>query len=242
MTHGSPDYGEYAAFETIGRLVDLGELAVRLGSISHYNRDGNVVFQDNFEDTPLKWIKTLKEARGSIEYSNETAWSGGQCVKLATGNQASDYVNIERYFPLLPVGKYGIEVAFNNVGTDGTVYFEFHYHYNGYYYHGVVAIDFQNDNLLIYSDPDGYVTIKSNLGLAEEDNLFHFIKLVVDTETGYYVRLLIDNTEYNLSAYKMYHLPEETADKIRIFVQLWTAKAASFYGYLDNFIFTQNEV
>ena len=64
--YGLPDYGMYAALENMGNLVDYGELATRLGSIVSFNREGNVIFWDDFEKTPIKWLNLTGGIRGRL--------------------------------------------------------------------------------------------------------------------------------------------------------------------------------
>jgi len=242
MPHGSPDYGEYAAFETIGRLVDLGELAVRLGSISHYNREGNVVFMDNFEYTPLKWLATLSDGHGSIAYSAETAWSGGQCLKMTTGEILNELAYIKRYFPIIVFSKVGVEIAWKNVDTkyEWELYFEARK--DGKRHIAWLQVNLDAKTLSLFDNTDYWTVIDANFKLAEGSHLFHIFKLVVDLATDEYLTLLVDDTEYSLTDYDLYQLTTTDPDSIDIRCQIKTKEAAANICYLDNFIFTQNEV
>jgi len=50
MAHGTPDWGVTASKKTIYSLHDMGELAVRLGSIVSFDRRGDVIFSDSFQN------------------------------------------------------------------------------------------------------------------------------------------------------------------------------------------------
>jgi len=52
----------------------------------------------------------------------------------------------------------------------------------------------------------------------------------------------VDDTEYSLTDYDLYQLTTSDPDSIDIRCQIKTKEAAANYCYLDNFIFTQNEV
>ena len=135
---GLPDYGMYAALENMGRLVDYGELAARLGSIVTFNREGNIVFWDDFENTPLKWDEYFTGAGYAINYTRETALSGGQCVKATTQNVQHRNAGLNRYFLSISEGRVGAEFAFSTDDEAVRVYFHIVYD-NGVSNYGAYA-------------------------------------------------------------------------------------------------------
>ena len=77
MAHGARDFGIYAPKETIVTIEDLGELAVRLGSPVNYDRKGDVVWVDGFEDGIDKWDIDLTLGRGSFTWESAHSRDGG---------------------------------------------------------------------------------------------------------------------------------------------------------------------
>ncbi|GAI49683.1 unnamed protein product, partial [marine sediment metagenome] len=69
MSRGQPDYGSSAVKEVAGTLADMGELAARLSSIVEYDRRGDVVYLDDFEEPVLKW-SPLAAGAGYIRLDN----------------------------------------------------------------------------------------------------------------------------------------------------------------------------
>lgn len=55
MPRGAPDWGEYAQQDLLVKTFDLGELAVRLGANSIFDRSGSVIFTDKFENGIGHW-------------------------------------------------------------------------------------------------------------------------------------------------------------------------------------------
>ena len=64
MGHGYPDYGTQGPVSTVHSIQDLGELAVRLGSIVTFDRRGNVLWLDGFDSGIGAWSKG-----GNVNYS-----------------------------------------------------------------------------------------------------------------------------------------------------------------------------
>jgi len=242
MPHGSPDYGEYAALETVGRLVDLGELAVRLGALSQYNREGNVVFQDNFEHTPLKWVKREFGSGGSIVYSDTKAWSGGQSVKITTGAVSGYWVFMRRDFPLLSKSKLGLEIAFLPVTTKETIIVNMYWYTGTQNYQCLTRMNLNTRLLQINDLSEGYVDIEDDLKLYEGKHLFHPYKIVFDANTMKYVRVIIDQTEYDLSTYTLSPTTDTAYPHIDVQYGVQAEEGAAKVCYMDNFILTQNEV
>ncbi|GAI56753.1 unnamed protein product, partial [marine sediment metagenome] len=77
MAHGQPDFGMYQIAKTIYRLADMGELAVRLGSIVTHDRRGDVIWMDNFDSGIAKWYQFASDDDGLVEWSAERSRSGG---------------------------------------------------------------------------------------------------------------------------------------------------------------------
>jgi len=55
VAHGTPDWGVTAGARTVYQMTDLGELAVRLGSIVTHDRRGDVIFLEDFEEGMGRW-------------------------------------------------------------------------------------------------------------------------------------------------------------------------------------------
>jgi len=241
MPHGSPDYGEYAAFETIGRLVDLGELAVRLGSSVFFNREGNVVFQDNCEYTPLKWITDVAGANSVIKYSNDQVYSGGQSLKMLAGDSDLDNAGMYRYFKTLGAARIGFEFSFTVSNTKHELDFYVRQFDGHEYIMGNIILDYEDKKIYLVPAVGPDIVVEADFELAAYDHLFHTAKLVIDLKTGKYVRLIVDRTEYDLTAYALYTHESDVLPMLQTTLMLVTNEAADSTIYVDNMIITENE-
>lgn len=238
---GVPDYGMYAALENMGNLVDYGELAARLGSIVAFNREGNMVFWDDFEKTPLKWDIFFEGGVGSVGLTDESALSGGQSVKVTGYPSINRRAGIRRYFLLLSEGLLGAEFAFATEETTQYIYFHNSYDDGEYIYNSIIRIDVLAQTLELIDENLGWVTVATGIELLLNKQLFHIVKVVVNNETKKYVRVTIDREEINISKYNLsiYFYTEGKAVRIKIYNSANEAAAKTIY--IDNFILTQNE-
>lgn len=241
MAHGLKPYGRTAALSTVYGVQDMGELAVRLGSIDSFDRRGNVVFMDDFENGTLgKWLQDLLGAASGIALSTLYSRSGAFSVRLTAGVVANDYARIQHLapYPVLSI-----------VGSEG--WFTIPTANNGYLTFGFYLFDGVNlNNYLVRYNPStgnvdvliaGFVWQNFAVGLASVGNGYFFgFKLVADLITGRYVRCIINEVEYNLSAFLPFSPLSAIPPRIVPMVSA-TDVAATLVVYADDIIITQNE-
>lgn len=248
MVKGRPDWVRTTTLKDIrdvfGNIpeVSMGELAARLNSVNYFERRGEVVFLDDFEDSTLKWYADGVEAGWSVLRSNVTARDKNYSLKLTTGAQALDYV-YARHNNYLPTStRLGFENSFV-LGSDiFAILTSLHFFDGTNEYYGQFEYLPPTDDLRIKIGVDKYFVLETDLDLKEEDYTFHTWKLVVDLKEGKYVRGFLNNKEYNLSAHDL--LIDESPDIAPyMYVMLYVINyhAGAVYAYIDNVIYTQNE-
>jgi len=239
--YGLPDYGMYAALENMGNLVDHGELAARLGSPVTFNREGNLVYWDDFEFTPLKWSAILDGLGSSVALSSDTALSGGQSVKIQTGNGYLNRAGVKKYFTPILSGNIGMEMAFCVTSTGADASFKMIFDTGDMKYVNNITIDFTENELKYYDKDEGYVVFASGIQLANYAHLFHHLKTVIDVENKKPLRFLLDREEYSLNEFTMASYGGANAKYLEADITVTTLDETSKIMYLDNFILTQNE-
>lgn len=241
MPHGQPDFGMYAIAETIYRLSDMAELAVRLGSIDTFDRRGNVVWLDDFEDNLSKWnIVSLGTGAGAA-LSTDGCRNGAKSVKLTTGNAQNDYICITHYSPRPVLSKIGFEISFTT-DEDLNAHFFYIIYYDGTNRHqALICYNPTTDKLYYYNENGAAQELASNLNLYAYSTHYHTLKLVVDLETDKYVRLLLDETEYDLSSYLIQESASATLPRLEVQYLVRTNVASSESVYAEDAIITQNE-
>lgn len=215
--------------------------AARLGIINPFDYRGSVIWIDDFEDNINKWAQSMTGTGASIALSTEAARNGAKSVKLVTGNASGNYASIYHYNFLPVVGRKGGEFSFALGPSVNRLDFLF------YFYDGTKRfsprIRYESGlHCLRYFDKDNVDQIlELNLELYESPYLFHTMKLVVDSDNGYYTRLLLDSIEYDLSSYPMYASAVAIVPRLYYGILIDTAGATSPYIYVDDFIATENE-
>ncbi|MBA7580594.1 hypothetical protein ES708_22487 [subsurface metagenome] len=241
MPHGQPDFGMYSIAETIYRLSDMAELAVRLGSIVRHDRRGDVIWLDDFESEALKWWVYGGTSGGSFAQSGERARSGAFSGKLVTGGTGTNYLAVQSgiFYPVMSRVGYEISVHLHDdVGAfthyfwslDGT-----HKNWFGLGWQQATRV------LSVYDKTLGWTPIDDDIYLWAGGHVFSTIKLVVDLATLKYVRAIINREAFDLSAYTAYQTDLPGAPSLQPVAWVAARDDKTPSVYIDDAIITQNE-
>jgi len=241
MVHGAPDWGITSGKKTTYQITDLGEFAVRLGSIVNYDRLGDVIFLDDFEASILKWDSFGFGTGASVALSTESAKNGAQALKITTGDAAGNLSWTWKYLPLPVPGKIGAEISFA-LGSD-IQYIELQLQvYTGATQHrAAVRYRPQDDTLQYYSQSQSLETFATEVDLYENDLTYHTLKLVVDLENAEYVRCRLNEATYDLTDVGYYTADSTDTPHFELLILVRNNSAGNHYVYVDDVILTQNE-
>ena len=241
MGHGFPDFSQTSGAKTIYQLTDMAELAARLGSIVTFDRRGDVVFIDSFENDLLPWQTVVSGDDSSVDLSLVYKKSGSFSARLNPHNDPGNYASIYRRVALPSSYKFGFEASISFKTAEDYVKLSMIFAYNGEYHSFRVRYAPATGLIEVYDGDTGFVEV-TNANITPTDR-YHFttFKLVVDLENDKYVRLLVSEETIDLSAYESYIEP--AADKSFLMVEVtgYTTHIAGSSLYVDDVIVTQNE-
>jgi len=241
MPHGGPDWGTGGEVKTIYTIEDLGELAARLGSIVTFDRRGNVLFVDSFEDMTGSWSPCTGYGETTVEISGERSRSGGFSYKLPTAAYDDDYALIERYFPYPVLSRFGFEFSFDQDSNTGKINLQV------FLYTGTtrftIGIEWSaaTDTWYYFDSLGTYHALSPTMKLCRGNKLFNTAKLVIDCITKEYVRFICNNTAFDLAGLKLNELAQVTPPYMRIEIASYNEAATASITYIDDVIITQNE-
>ena len=222
-------------------LTDMGELAVRLGSIYSLDRQGDVIYMDDFE-SGNHWGSSFS-ASGEFCLSNSLPYMGNLSARLLPGYNLDDQGQMNIALPLPSLGKIGFLQFFSHDASNLksiSFYFDIYIFPTIYWYQitydttkpSISYLDQNNTLIEIASGPDVYTT----------NGIYYPLKLVVDTSQATYKRLVFNNKTYDLSGIKCYQTGAATAPYVYVRYIATLLNPVQSYFYIDNFVFTQNEV
>ena len=241
MPHGHPDYGIGAPSQTIYSILDVGELAARLGSPVTADRAGNVMWFDDFEGTIKRWAHYSYNNEGAFQHTTEAARSGAASAKLLspTTIDKDTWIFCDRPLPI--ESKIGLELSYamhlqikylfitlSFWSLDGNWRYQLRY-------------DRYNKTMAYLKSGGGY---KDLPGAPTHELLYHAwntIKLVADWENKKYVRALLNSFSWDLKGINGDFTPGSFPPYLYIETRITNRAAGQHYIYLDDVILTQNE-
>jgi hypothetical protein len=241
MAHTAADYsGQYRQEKVYGN-IDNAELVARLNGLSTMDRRGNVIWLDDFEQAAAnKWDSSIDGA-GTMSLSADCSWMGNQSMKTVTDVNLADDVIMEKRFVFPVDNRVGVEFMYHIRAGKPTLRL-YLAGYNGTSYFGSEIRYIHNTGVLSYWDGAGnYITLPRYDYIQTDDGSWCYIKLVIDTETMEYVRLIFGAQEYDLSGIPMRNNADATERLLVLFIYNRAGTAAASTVYFDNVILTQNE-
>lgn len=236
-----PDGGFSSGGQVFPLAGDLGELAARLGSVVTHNREGNIVFIETFESGLSPWNLTASGTGAEVKISNANYRSSGYACLMIGGSDGSRVAQIARRFPYPEVSLYGLETSALLDGNlqylivtlelrDGTTAYQFQITYS------------PSEEEIFVTIPGGVsVSIASDVNLDTGYGLFHTFKLVTDFANDEYLRLIVNEVEYDLSDYSSYSFAQATNPHLWVTVTVYSNPGTNTNIHIDDVVVTRNE-
>jgi len=238
---GQQDYGAMAAKEVSASVSDMGEVAARLGSIVTYDKRGDVVDFDNFEEPVLKWNASTPHAGCAIYLDSAIAKSGSQSVKLVTPDIASAPTALGKYFPLVGSKQLGLEVSWCQLTEQTDLRIWLQYFTGAKLLTAAVRLDLTAGKIYLFTPSGVWKDIEVHLAPLDIGFAFSTLKLVADFNAKYYKRLLLANAEKDLSSEAMWEQANSATAGTATTFQLINQDALGGYVWIDDVIWTQAE-
>jgi hypothetical protein len=241
MPHGGPDWDVTAGARTTYRWADLDEHAARLGSIVGFDRRGDVLFLDSFEEGHYKWLIGAIGTGGSVDLSRASPRSGVYSLRLIPGSTSSRTATAQRIWAYPILSAFGLEASFTLHGNLQQVNMAIFVYTGarvwqvyGRYYH-------TTGELQIYVAGGAWQTIRTIANPLVSSKGYHTWKLVGDPSSGKYVRSIFDAYTDDISAYAMDAPVSAVSPELFTQVQAISIPLNNATVYLDDVIVTQNE-
>lgn len=201
-----PDAPDWYSFHLGGErhvIGDLAELAARIWSPVTYDRRGEVVWMELFDYGLANWKTVSWNGTHTFETSEVWTYQGQYALKMMTDGTEDGIAEIHRYLAPPRVNKWGLELTVAAITNFRSITVEFRRQWGTTLHTAFAQIDNENSILEILDEDDDFVEIATIKDIEYASGLFHHLKLVADFDTGMYTRLLFDQNEYDISAYKI---------------------------------------
>lgn len=251
---GSPDFGKNVSTNPTSPSYDSGEDTTRLlmGGGSQA-RSGRWIYATGFEDGNLASIIQGSSLgfTGTETLDYTKSYQGAASLRMATQAVINTWSNFSKYV-LPPGSRFGMEMMFCRTLTTPDFQHEFMIQmtYMGNPVLGLqrvigsIKIIFVNSgNVKIYyrNPAIGFTLIQDITPyFTNLENLWHYIKFVVDVRTGQYVRLYFDDLLIDMSGFSAY-TAGGVYPQLHFQTQLLTSTVNQQIYHIDNVVFTADE-
>lgn len=246
---GLPDYSApkptgQVPIGPIYTSTDIAELAARLGSIVTFDRRGSVILLDDYE-SPIQRFKDFVDAGCVVRFSSARAKSGSQSLELRTEGAGTRAASIIHFPAPILTGRHGIKISFSlypspPVDSDYTIGCTFFDGTTAKY--GRIKFNFKAKTIAYKGSDGSYTVFERNFNIYTSiADFFHDCKLVVDLDTGYFVRLLLDHLSWDLSSYPYYEVGDPTQPTIHATLKFENRSGSAYSLFQDDFVYTINE-
>lgn len=246
---GAPDYQRTMVLldpENIWRsqnTIGLTEAAARLGCVSKYERRGNVLLVDEFQNGINAWTTSVDGTGSSVKLTAAGVLDGSYAALLTTGSDGFLEATIYTYFALLDLSyPMGLETAYKWAADAGDYMMLSMIMYDGTTrYSYTIKIDRDDGRLRVRQEP-ATDTQFALLGYSQAAGwYYHRIKLVIDHGNHKYLRLYYDENEYDLSAYVPDEAAQATPPRVRLVLSFFGTAAQNDAATVNHVILTTNE-
>ena len=226
-----------------GLDISLAELAARNGSINTFDRRGQVMWMDSFEDGMQKWL-TSTSGTAYILATTAMARTGQNSCKMY--NPAAETCQLIKGLPYASESPFGLEVSFSRDLPGGTANLKIEFEvdvYNGLVSKTGKLIYDEDATSLYYLDSTGADVLLSNaITIAPADINFNTVKLVIDSINNKYVRGIFNGYTFDMSTFGLFSAAAVGGKRLLSIVNCNTADGANpGTAYVDDFIVTTDE-
>jgi len=235
-----PDYTREMVLTGTAGFTGLEELAARLGSIVPWDVKGNIILMEDFESELTEWTDD-SDVGCSATRSSRHKYSGDWAVKLyQPAGLAAGTPSLYRYFHFPGTTKYAAFARFywDAGGKTSWLWVKLRNGTTEFY----IEVDFYylTSTLSVITTGGAYYDITAAVGLLPPGNAWFPVLVTFDLESGYYNKLYVGDTEYDISSVALYSTPLVSYPSGSIGVQANTVSEGSTTTYVDDIIIAKN--
>ena len=221
--------------------VGNAELAARLGAPVSWDRRGQVLDLYTFKNG-LGGVRTDTSGAGTdVAISPVYCLYDGYSALLDAGNTDGNTAKIAMRRAQNPSSRYGGQFSFATGSNYGFVQIFLKVYDGSTLSQGSVRIDVDADTFQLRNSAGTWIQLASGVNLALEPHTWHRMKLVIDVSTGYYVRALLNNTEYDLTGYALNTPSSSTAPQLQMEAIAECEHVLGTEVYIDGLVLTAEE-
>ena len=220
------------------QLADLGELAVRLGSPVTYDRRGTVYWLTDFEEGIEGTLNGGDGTGWEVRATHHHSVRGYLCARLTGGSTGNLTASVGKRLSPALFTTYGLEVTFSCESDLSQVLVILQYN-DGTTRHYTSLQIVPSTGEVDYRGSDGNYHLLGYVDIDNDDpDLFYTVKIVSDLITDQWVRVLFNQTEFDMTGIDIYTNADASQPRIEVTAGVISAAAHNGIAYIDSMIVT----
>lgn len=236
-----PDYGISGTVQGQSLILDMSELAVRLGSGNYFDRRGVQVYSERFDYGIRQWSAGFAGAGSHLYLCADYVASGAYAVDMACGTTVGFNSVLQAYFPYPYVANLGLEFHVKHYTAGDSFYAVLHLDDGTYVYSLDVKIKAASKELEITTDTSGISPITLPGYITGPVSPFHVIKFRVDIDNLKWIEVMVDTDEYDLRSAVLNRAAVGTNKQMFLYFATINSDGVAARNILDNIIITLDE-
>lgn len=236
-----PDYGISGTAQGQALVLDMSELAVRLGSSNYFDRSGVQLFNETFQNGLQDWHITTLGTPAYVRLVANYVSHGGYAVEIENNGGVGDDAYMRHHIPYPYPSTMGFEFHVRHIVAGERFVFQVAMYTGTESLALILRIDSVNEELELLSGPATYTTIDISPYRSGLIGMFHAIKFTVNLDTRLYTRLAIDTVEYPVSNIPFHYYALVDQPHIRLYIGNWGSGDTADHIAVDNIIITLDE-
>jgi hypothetical protein len=237
---GQPDWGASSSRDFTGIGQSDLELADRQNWVLNTVLNGELHFYDGFEARALHWGADSNNDDSLPVLQGAYANSGDQAVALAPHEEDSSYSAIFRMFVMPYDPHIGVATYLSQLDHGAAFEIEALIERGGVEYDFDMRLDTDTGEVSVYDDAGDLVSLGTVARPDFEPQYFTFVQLVVNAETGHYVRVQIGTQEFEYTG------PARTVDpsgfdNVAVWLYAYGIGVNTGTVFVDDVIVTRNQ-
>lgn len=221
--------------------INLAELAARLGSVVTYDRRGDVLWIEDFENGVARVESSVSGTGASVVWSSEHVIRGGFSCKLTAGSDASRYAQVKGYLPFPALSRLGYEAATSIDANMESTEAYINLYTGTYLMQWGFRFTTATTNVELISMGGVWATIYTGSLPYYSDYLFNLSKLVIDTNAATYERMVTGPITMPLTDIPCNVSLDATDMHLELIYKMIGTAATNSVCHIDSIIMTQNE-
>lgn len=241
MPSDYPDWGGQYNDKQFFPLFDQAELAARLGSYLTYDRRGSVIWQYGFDHG----VGDVGPGHGGTDSSvaiitDQWEIPPFSCY-LVSGNAPDDYASIERRVAVPQPPRVGFQLSLRCYTSTQYVNMWVIHQTGTIRYRAAVRINLVDNLLELFAAPEVFYSLLDPLPGLNQGLYYAHVKLVCNLDTHVCERVVLDDREFDVTAYAMAGVADTTAPNLWCQVYNYTLSTTQSRVSADNMIITAAE-